>query len=159
GGIWDELKLAYQSAKGLHFSDAIDHVLSVIQKLNGLLGVLSIWLTIVLVAGGAIIGAFFGGAALPGAAAGLALAAEIGGVLLAASAITEAAIIEKAKFNLSRPIRDAQRRQEYDRIAGSVLTLGILGALFLLGKIADKLAKGIIARFRGTVPEAPAIGE
>ena len=93
---------------------------------------------------GTIIGAFFGGAAIPGFWAGVAFAASVGEGLLAGLVAVEGSIILKGVADLAIG-NDTQQQDEadYDKIAGSTLTLAITGAMMLIGEIAAKLAKSI----------------
>ena len=84
-----------------NYSKAIDGGLEWFQALNNTIGAFSGWITIGSVLIGAIAGAFFGGVgAIPGALAGLEVAAAVGEGLLMVMIATEAGIITKAIYDL-----------------------------------------------------------
>lgn len=143
--IWKEIKAAWASVKALKISEALDSVLTIGQKINSILGNLYGWFFIASVLIGTIIGAFFGGAgAVPGFMAGVAVASEVGEGLLAGLLAVEGSIIVKAIADLAigndKPEQD---EKDYDKIAGSTLTLAITGAMMVVGEIAAKLAKSV----------------
>jgi Putative RNase-like toxin, toxin_1/Family of unknown function (DUF6861) len=144
-GIWTEIKAAFEEGYHLHVSKVIDHLLAIEQKFNSILGNLYGWFFIASVLIGAIIGAFFGGVgAIPGALAGAAVAGEVGEALVAALIATETAVIVKGVADLAiGNDTAAEDEADYDKIAGSTLTIAITLAMMLLGEIAAKLAKSI----------------
>ena len=98
---------------------------------------------------GGIAGAAAGGVgavpgAIAGATSGLALAAEVGYGLLVATLIIEGASILKASYNLTRSDRTPIEREcDCELIASSGLTVGICGAMAILGSLAARFAKAI----------------
>ena len=167
----EHLAHMWESITSAEFSNAIDHALLALQKINSALARLSGWMFLGAVAGGALLGAIGGAVvgavlgggvgALPGAAigaitgagGGLAAAASIGEMLLAPAVIVEMAVIQKALSNLDdNRLTIEQRENEYERIAGSLLTLGIMGAMIGLGKIGERIARGVLGAFRGEAP-------
>lgn len=129
-----------------NISLAVDQIIEMQQKANGILGLFYGWFFIASVLVGTVIGAFFGGAgAIPGAGAGAAFAGEVGEGLLLATVAVETENIGKAAFDLAFGSGKAKDNENsYARIAGSGLTLGITGVMMILGEIAADLAKGII---------------
>jgi hypothetical protein len=154
-GIWQEVKAGFDDAYHLHVSKVIDHLLAIAQKFNSILGNLYGWFFIASVLIGAIIGAFFGGVgAIPGALAGAAFAGEVGEALVAGLIATETAVVVKGVADLAiGNDTAAEDEADYDKIAGSTLTIAITLAMLLLGEIAAKLAKsiwdGVAGVFRG----------
>ncbi|WP_168790597.1 DUF6861 domain-containing protein [Paraburkholderia aromaticivorans] len=153
--IWKQIKTGFDDAYHLRVSKVIDDFLAIEQKINSILGNLYGWFFIASVLVGAIIGAFFGGVgAIPGALAGAAFAGEVGEALVAALIVTESAVIVKSVADLAigndKPEED---EQDYSKIGGSTLTVGITLAMMLIGEIAAKLAKsvweGVTGLFRG----------
>jgi uncharacterized membrane protein len=137
-GIWAEVKATFQDAYQLHVSKVIDHVLAIDQKLNSILGNLYGWFFIASVLVGAIAGA------IPGALAGAAFAGEVGEALVAALIATETAVIVKGLADLAiGHDTDKEDEADYDKIAGSTMTIAVTGAMMLLGELAAKLAKSI----------------
>jgi len=140
----------------LEFSEATDKYLSGMKRFNGIAGALSGWILVASVLIGAGLGALgftFGPAGVAtvgaGATAGLAFAEQLGMGLLIVAAATEAAVIEKADFDLrfqNPRIKDQTERDHTDqedckKIAGSLISLITIGALMLLGSLASKFAK------------------
>lgn len=141
-------------------SQATDQYLELWQKINSVLGVFYGWFFIASVLVGAIIGAFFGGAgAIPGAVAGAEFAGTVGEGLLIAMVATETGVIAKAAYDLAfGPGTTQVNESAYDRIANSSLTLGITGAMMVLGELAADLAKAIIDGVKGIFKgEAPKV--
>jgi hypothetical protein len=142
--FWKLLGEIYTSIGAGHYSKAIDQVLRLVQLGNSIVGIFYGWIFIGLVVGGGILGAEAG--VVPGLIAGGALALEIGQGLLIAAAATEGAILAKSGYNLIFQHQTPEENDEdYERIAGSSLTLGIMGALVLLGVIAARFGKAILA--------------
>lgn len=142
----------------LRVSEAVDEYLAMVQKVNSILGAVYGWFFIASVLVGAIIGAFFGGVgALPGALAGAAFAGEVGEGLVLVVIATEGAIVVKSAADLAigndRPEED---EQDYQKIAGSTLTIAITGAMMLLGELAADLAKAIWNGAKGLFKSAGA---
>jgi hypothetical protein len=143
--IWKQIKDVWAAVKSLKASEAIDGILTIGQKINSILGNLYGWFFIASVLIGTIIGAFFGGAgAVPGFMAGVAFASEVGEGLLVGLLAVEGGIIVKGIADLVTG-NDSQQKDEadYDKIAGSTLTLAITGAMMVIGEIAAKLAKSV----------------
>lgn len=77
-----------------------------------------------------------------GGGAGAGLFALLGGVSLVATIAVEAAAVVKAVDELSSAeIAAEQEERQYQQIAGSILTLGMMAAFALLGAIAGRFAK------------------
>jgi hypothetical protein len=158
-GIWAEILSANDDVRQLRVSAVIDHVLTMQQKLNSIVGNLYGWFFIGSVLVGTIIGAFFGGAgAIPGAIAGAAVAGEVGEGLVAALIATETLVIMKGIADLAIGNDSAEAdHMDYEKIGGSLLTVSITGAMMLLGEIAADLAKavweGAAGLLRGEPPE------
>jgi hypothetical protein len=152
-GMWAEILSANDDVRHLRASAVIDHVLTMEQKLNSIMGNLYGWFFIGSVLVGTIIGAFFGGAgAIPGALAGAAVAGEAGEALVAALIATETLVILKGLADLAIGNASAEAdQQDYEKIGGSLLTISITGALMLLGEIAADLAKGVWEGVAGLV--------
>lgn len=148
--IWGHLKGATGDIWDLDFGGAADHLLAVWRGFNSIAGRLYGWFFIASVLVGAIIGAFFGGAgAIPGAAAGAAFALKVGQVMLLSTVGAETASIAKAVFDLATADQtEDEEEEDYEQIANSGLTLGIIGVLFLLGVVAARFAQGIISLTR-----------
>jgi hypothetical protein len=164
--VWEDLKKTWTEIKSganelwdLNFSKAADHFLAAVQQVNSILGLLYGWFAIASILIGAIIGAFFGGAgAIPGAMAGAAFAFEVGEGLLIATVAVETAVISKSVFNLvATKETPAENEEEYEKIAGSGLTLGITGVMFLLGAIAARFAKGLLSRAANLFRKPPEV--
>jgi hypothetical protein len=166
-GVWEDLKKTWAEIKSgaselwdLNFSKAADHLLAAVQQVNGILGLLWGWFAIFSILIGAILGAIFGfgGGAIPGAMAGAAFAFEVGEALLLATLATETAVIAKAIHDLTSTKQTQDEIEEdYEKIAGSGLTLGITGAMFLLGAIAARFAKGLLGRVASLFRKPPEI--
>ena len=142
----------------LEFSDAIDQFLKGMKLFNSIAGALSGWFLVAAVLIGAALGALGfvtgpGGFATvgAGAAAGLEVAEAVGMGLLVIALATEAAVLEKASFDLKYQnlrIPNLEQRNEADQqdckdIAGSLVSIVTLGALFLLADIAARFAKWV----------------
>jgi hypothetical protein len=143
---------------------AIDEFLGMMQSANAILGALWGWFAIAAVLVGGALGAlgveFTAGASIgAGAAAGWALAAQVGIGLLVAMVATEGAIIAHSMFDLrytNRIIEDEDAQAEadesdYEAIARSVFSIAVVTALVLLGAAAQKLASAVW-RLAGRVP-------
>jgi hypothetical protein len=144
--IWKEVKAGFEDAYHLHVSKVIDHLLTISQKWNSILGNLYGWFFIASVLIGAILGGIFGvgAGAIPGALAGAAIAGEVGEALVAGLIATETAVIVKGVADLAiGNDTAAEDEADYDKIGGSTLTIAITLAMMLLGEIAAKLAKSI----------------
>ncbi len=165
--IGTDIKTAGGHLWALEFSKFADVILQINSKLNAILGSLMGWVTVLLVVGGAVLAPFTEGVS---AAAGLALAGEIGLALMASMTLNEATIILKSRVSL-HPIVEAKADEQkavenqdyYQKIAVSILTLAILAALFLVIAIAVKII-GVIVRkavsiFRGLKGEGPKVAE
>ena len=142
----------------LEFSDAIDEFLKGMKLFNSIAGALSGWFLIASVLIGAALGALGfvtgpGGVATvgAGAAAGLQFAETVGIGLLVIALATEAAVLDKASFDLKYQnlrIADEEERtladqQDCKDIAGAIMSLVTLGALALIVQIASKVAKWV----------------
>jgi hypothetical protein len=160
-GIWEDMKKSWRHVKALathawhtQFSLAIDDVLALLRDINGIAGRLSLWLFLGLVIGYAIAGGVAGAAAggvtaipgaLAGAGAGLAMAAKIGEAILIATVAVETATILKSVYNLAYEDQTLKAQEcNYERIANSSVTIGLSGALVVLGWLAARLAKAVI---------------
>ncbi|MEA2232114.1 MAG: hypothetical protein QOD83_1930, partial [Solirubrobacteraceae bacterium] len=152
-----------RAAFSLHVSEAIDEFLNVQQKLNSILGAVYGWFFIASVLVGAIIGGVptAGAGAAAGALAGAAFAGEVGEALVIALIATEGAIILKSTVDLALDTNtEVEDETDYEKIAGSTLTIAITGAMMLLGELAADLAKaiwnGAKGLFRGAGADAAA---
>ncbi len=163
-GVWEDMKTVWSLLKSsagklwdLDFSGALDDLLAIWRTVNALLGRLYGWFFIASVLVGAIIGAFFGGAgAIPGAAAGAKFALVVGEYLVFSVLAAETVSIGKAGFDLVFTDQTEEEQEEdYEQIANSGLTLAIIGVMFLIGAIAVRFARGLIARVRGLFKKKP----
>jgi hypothetical protein len=136
------------------FSKAADACLAIWRGVNGIVGLLYGWFFLAAV----LIGSVFGAPE-----AGAAVAYEVGEVLLASTLLAEALSIDKAKLNLmsrarlAKPAseREAEDKEDYETISGSVINLAILGAMAILGEIAVSFVKAVFAEIKGIfLPEA-----
>jgi hypothetical protein len=162
GEIWGSIKACASAAYHLDVSTAVDEFIKIEQGLNTILGAVYGWFFIASVLIGTIIGAFFGGAgAIPGALAGAAFAGEVGEGLALAMIAVEAQNIAKAAVDIATTDDDDEQKAEaayekaYDRIAGSTLTIAIVGALIVIGEIAAQLARAIWEAVAGLFKEKP----
>jgi hypothetical protein len=143
----------------LELNKSLDEFLEAWGGINSIGGLLSGWFTLASVLIGAIIGAFFGGAgAIPGAAAGFEFAASVGEVILASTITREEVVILKALVELlGFKQTEAQEEANYEKVAGSGLTLGITLAMMLLGAMVARLTKGIFNKVAGMFKKPPAV--
>jgi hypothetical protein len=162
--FWKTIKLAWADISAGSVSKAIDDILRIIQLANNIIGLFYGWIALGLIIGYAIAG---GVAAvevgvvpgiIAGAAAGAAVAGEVGMGLAVAAFIIEGAILAKAGYNLIFRTQTADENEaDYERIAGSGLTMAIIGAMFLIGWLAARLARAILGRVFGLVFKRPAL--
>ncbi|MDO9712890.1 eCIS core domain-containing protein [Paracraurococcus lichenis] len=156
GMIWHKIKSLGSNLWDLEFNRAADDAFSILRHLNSAAGRLYGWFLIGAVLAGAILGGIGGAAAggagaIPGAAlgaaSGFAFASEVGYGLLLATLAIEGASIYKASYNLSRSDRLPKEREcDCELISSSSLTIGVCGAMVLLGGLAARFAKAIIQR-------------
>jgi|GEM_PF-4777432 len=152
--MWGDIKGAVGSFLKLDFSTGLDHILSMLRTLNGVLGNWFGWFTIASVVVGGVLGAL-GGPAAPatvpaGMGAGLAFAGSVGEGLLIALAVTELASISKAGADLMGGKQtEAQDEDDHKQIANSSITLGITGVMVLLSALAARFAKAVFGRLKG----------
>ena len=166
-GVWEDLKKIWTHIKSgasnvwhLHFGAALDDLLAIAREANSAAGRLYGWFFIASVLVGAIAGAIVGEGvgALPGAAAGASFAAEVGEVLLITTVAAEGASLLKAGVDLVFTTQTPRENEEdYEQISNSSITLGITGAMVLLGAIAARIAKALIRRVAGLVWDRPAL--
>jgi hypothetical protein len=134
GELWEQIKKGWDAAKSFQWSKLVDAILAISRLATGILGRWYGWFAIASVLIGAVIGAFFGGAgAIPGALAGLEFAGAVGEGLVYAELAIQGASIAKAAYNLG--VQDdagKDREDDYEQIAGSGITIGVLLALMLL---------------------------
>ena len=152
--IWKEIKAGFDAAYHLRVGKVIDHILTIEQKFNSILGNLYGWFFIASVLIGAILGGIFGvgAGAIPGALAGAAFAGTVGEALVAALIATESAVIVKSVADLAiGNDKQEEDEEDYGKIGGSTLTIAITLAMLLLGEIAAKLAKSIWEGVAGLV--------
>jgi hypothetical protein len=160
GEIWEHIKAAGSDIWSAEFSSAVDHLLAVWRTANNAFGRLYGWFFIASVLIGALIGAIFGAGAgaLPGAAAGAKFALAAGQLLLVSTIAAETLSIGKAGFDLVfRKQTDAQNEEDYEQISTSAIVLGITGAMYALGALAARFARGLINRVAGRVWQRPAL--
>ncbi|MBR0804368.1 hypothetical protein JQ636_12535 [Bradyrhizobium japonicum] len=140
----------------LKFSVAIDKGLRIEQLALAIVGSFYGWVFLGLVVAGGILTAEIG--AVPGMAAGAAIAGQIGVGLTIATAAVEAAIMAKSGYDLvfgsNTPEED---EQDYENVANSSLTLAIMDAMALLGAAAARIARYVIGRVAGLVWRRPAL--
>ncbi len=163
--IWDKIQSLGSNVWNLEFSRATDDLLSILRHLNAAAGRLYGWFAIGAILVGAILGGIGGAAAggvgavpgaIAGAGSGLALAGDVGLVLLATTVAIEGASILKAAYNLSRDDRtDAEKECDCELISNSSLIVGISVAMAVLGGIAGRFAKAIIQRIGRRVWRLP----
>ena len=160
--LWAEIKKGWDALKSFQISKLIDAYLAVQRLVLGLAGRWYGWFAIASVIIGAVIGAFFGGAgAGPGALAGAKFALAVGEGLVIAEVGVQTTSILKAAYNLGIQGDTGQDREsDYEQIASSGLTIGILGALVLLSALAVRFGKALLGRVRGLFdrpgkPKAP----
>ncbi len=151
--IWQSIKAFFGFAFSLEISKATDEGLRILQLAESIVGVFYGWVFIGMVAGYGIAGGIAGAevGVLPGVIAGMGVgatqAAVLGEGLVAVSAATEGAILLKAGYNLVFQSQTPEENEkDYERIADSSLTLGILGALVLLSEIGGRFAKSLVSR-------------
>jgi len=138
------------------FSKASDAGLTIWRDVNGIIGHLYGWFFIASV----LIGAVF---ASP--QAGAAVALEVGEVLLASTIAAEVLTVGKSRLNLmsadrralTGKARETQDHDDYEEMAGSIVNLGVLGVMSVLGEIAADFAKAVFAEIKGIfLPEGEA---
>jgi len=143
-----------------------DELLALMQAMNSILGALWGWFALAAVLIGAVLGAFgvefSAGATIgAGAAAGWALAEEVGLGLLIAAAVTETAVVAKSMFDLrftdrvpKDPIeRWRQREDDYEHIATSTFSLAVMGALVVIGAVVGELINSVVGKAKGLFDE------
>jgi len=158
GDIWDHVKSGVSNFWHLHPSAAMDDYLAILKGVNAIAGALYGWFLLASVLIGAVLGGIFGvgAGALPGAGAGLEFALAAGEGLVAATVLIETADLAKAAFNLlALNQTQPHRENDYERIAGSSLTLAITAVMFLLGELAVKFAEGLFSRVAGLFRAEP----
>jgi Domain of unknown function (DUF4157)/Pretoxin HINT domain len=158
--IWSHLGDAVSNLWDLEFSDAIDDLLASLRYTNSALGRLAGWFFIASVLVGAVLGAIFGGGAgaIPGAVAGAKVGIGFGEFLLVPFVAVESASIAKAGYDLVFAEQtDDEQEEDYEQIANSGLALAIAGALFFIGAIAARFARGVITRVRGMFRARPRV--
>ena len=158
GPMVDHFGNAIDQVFELEFSKAIDEFLKGMKGFNSIAGALSGWFLLASVLIGSVLGALGfvtgpGGFATvaAGAGAGLEVAEAVGMGLLVVALGTEAAVMSKAYFDLeyqnlripNEEERNAADQEDCKDIAGSVVSLVTLGALFLLADIAARFAKWV----------------
>lgn len=162
--FWKTIKLAWADISAGNTSRAIDDILRVIQLANNIIGLFYGWVALGLIAGFAIAG---GVAAAPagvvpgiiaGAAAGAGIAGTVGMYLAVAALAIEGSVLAKAGYNLIfRTQTEDENEADYERVAGSGLTVAIIGAMFAIGWLAKALASAIIEAVFGRVFGRPAL--
>jgi phage-related protein len=162
GEIWDKGKSMFSNFFRFEFSKGIDDGLAIFRLLNSLAGHLYGWFAIASVLVGTVLGAIFGGGAgaAPGFWAGVAVAVEVGEVLMVAMLAAEGASIEKSVFDLSVGSQtEEQNEEDYEQIASSGLNLGIIGAMVVLGELAVKFGKTVLQQVKGLFRRKGAVPE
>lgn len=159
GKVWDHIKGAAGAVWDLDLSGALDHILAVWRLANNIAGRLYGWFFLASVIVGAIVGAFFGGAgAIPGAAAGAKVAIAAGQYLLISTVAAEGLTIAKAGVDLAMGRQTPEENEDdYEQIANSGIVLAITGAMFMVGALAVRFARGVINRVAGRVWRLPAL--
>jgi hypothetical protein len=160
--FWSTIKLAWAALSAGKISKGIDHILRIIQLANHIVGLFYGWVALGLIAGYAIAGGIAGAEAgvlpgiIAGAAAGAAQAAAVGTGLAIAALISEGAVLAKAGYNLVFQTQTAEENEEdYERIAGSGLTVAIIGAMFAIAWLGKLVASAIIKAVFGRVFRRP----
>ena len=162
--FWKTIKLAWADISAGNVSKAIDDILRIIQLTNNIIGLFYGWIALGLIIGFAIAG---GVAAAPagvvpgviaGAGAGAAIAGQVGMGLAIATLAIEGAILAKAGYNLVfRSQNDDENESDYERVAGSGLTMAIIGAMLAIGWLAARVARAIIGAVFNRVFRRPAL--
>jgi hypothetical protein len=92
-----------------------------------------------------------------GAAAGAKLALVVGKALLVSTIAAETLSVAKAALDLaSGDQNEDEDEQDYEQIANSGIVLGITGALYIVGELAMRFARGVVNRVAGRVWRLPA---
>ncbi|WLA69206.1 hypothetical protein [Bradyrhizobium diazoefficiens] len=154
--IYHDIGDALSAIWHLKFSVAIDKGLRIEQLALAVVGSFYGWVFLGLVIAGGILSAEVG--AIPGMAAGAAIAGKIGVGLTIATAAVEAAIMAKSGYDLvfgsNTPEED---EQDYENVANSSLTVAIMGAMTLLGAAAARIARYVIGKVAGLVWRRPVL--
>lgn len=175
--IWEHIKSGASNLWDLEISKAVDDLLGIWRSVNSLAGRWYGWFLLASVLIGGVIGALGGGAAggvgtapaggagaapgglagfIAGAGAGFEFAMAVGYVLLISMIAAETASIVKAGFDLATGDgTEDEKEEDYEQIASSSLALAITGAMILLGALAARFAKGLLARVRGLFQRRP----
>ncbi|HWA72776.1 MAG TPA: DUF4157 domain-containing protein [Polyangiaceae bacterium] len=159
----EDFGAALSAAFNLEFSLSVDKFLSGMKRFNTMAGAVSGWFLIASVLIGGVLGAFgfvagpMGGATVAaGMASGAALAEQVGVALIVIAISTELAVLEKSKFDLlylnpriqGETDRDKADDDDCKAIAGSIVAVVTMGALMLLGALAQKIASAIASLAR-----------
>lgn len=162
--FWKTIKLAWADISAGNASKAVDDILRIIQLANNIIGLFYGWAALALILGYAIAGGIAAAevGVLPGiiagAGAGAAIAGTVGMYLAVATLVIEGAVLAKAGYNLIFRTQTADENEaDYERIAGSGLTMAIVGALFAVGWIAKLVANAILKAVFGRVFRRPAL--
>jgi hypothetical protein len=162
-GIGEQILVAGGHLWHLRFSKFGEAITQVWAKLNAILGRLMGWLTVAMVAGGAIIGTLGGPLGTAGGAwAGFELAGAIGLGVLLSTAACELTIIATSRAGL-HSLEDAETDETkalenelyYENIASGILTLSLLLVMVLIAAAAVKFAKAIVGKVKGMFKRPP----
>jgi hypothetical protein len=149
--IWHRLKSFGSNVWDCEFDKAKDDILAIVGLATSVANRLYGWFAIAAI----LIGAFFFGG-LPGAIAGAKIALAVGeGLVIATIAIEGMKIIKSIQDLSSRKQTAEENQNDYEIISSSGLTLGILGAMTVLGAIASRFAMGIFSRTAGLFKKSP----
>ena len=164
GDLWKTIKLAWADISAGNVSRAVDDILRIIQLANNIIGLFYGWVAIGLIGGYAIAGGIAAvevgvvPGLIAGATAGAAAAGTLGMGLAVAALVIEGSVLAKAGFNLIfRTQTHDENDADYERIAGSGLTVAIIGAMFAIGWLAKMLAGAIMKAVFGRVFKRPAL--
>ena len=162
--LWKTIKLAWADITAGNTSKAIDDILRVIQLANIIIGLFYGWVALGLIAGYAIAGGIAAAPAgivpgiIAGAAAGAGIAGTLGLYLAVAALAIEGSVLAKAGYNLIfRTQTEEENDADYERVAGSGLTVAIIGAMFAIGWLAKALAGFVVRAVFGRVFRRPAL--
>ncbi|HVS95058.1 MAG TPA: DUF4157 domain-containing protein [Puia sp.] len=146
--VWDRL---YKVETLQDFWTNLLHLLDIIviiwRFLNTVVGLLYVYLAILLIIAGGVLGGVFGvgAGAVPGMIAGAELAGEIGEVLLVSFLAGEATNLGLQYVILATGVNTEEEQETaFNKIADSVIGLVTAGILAILSAIAARIASGIM---------------
>jgi Domain of unknown function (DUF4157) len=143
------LVTAKQEFTAAHWSKGADAVIDAWRAGNNLAGRWYGWFVLAMALIGGIVGAIFGAGVgfVPGVLAGAEIAFSAGKLLLASTIAAEGVNLAKSLVEMtSTSNTEVEREEDYERIASSGLTLGIIGVMFVIGEIVAKFVQWLFRR-------------